>query len=163
MAIDPKARAEANAKAYEKLKLVRASKTVSLKPITRLKDIIIGFDKKPEPFKLRYYQVQGAFHLMLIKRLILGDGTGLGKTVEAVAAMAYLWEKEPKNKVIVVAPKSAIEQWADDPEVHERGEADHRRWECRAEEAGLPRVRQSTDGTKRPKGRAHHELRHHDP
>lgn len=114
MAIDPKARAEANAKAYEKLKLVRASKTVSLKPINRLKDIIIGFDKKPEPFKLRYYQVQGAFHLMLMKRLILGDGTGLGKTVEAVAAMAYLWEKEPKNKVIVVAPKSAIEQWADE-------------------------------------------------
>jgi SNF2 family DNA or RNA helicase len=109
---DPKARAEALAKAHEQLKKVRASKTVALKPIARLKDTIIGFDGKPQPFKLRYYQVQGAYHLMLMKRLVLGDGTGLGKTVEAVAALAYLWEKEPNNKVIVVAPKSAIRQWA---------------------------------------------------
>lgn len=114
MAIDQKARAEALAKAHEKLKQVRASKTVSLKPIPRLKETIIGIDKKPQPFKLRYYQVQGAFHLMLMKRFILGDGTGLGKTVETIAALAYLWEREPKNKVIVVAPKSAIEQWADE-------------------------------------------------
>lgn len=110
--LDPKARAAALAKAHEQLKKVRASKTVSLKPIARLKDTIIGFDGKPQPFKLRYYQVQGAYHLMLMKRLVLGDGTGLGKTVEAVAALAYLWEKEPNNKVIVIAPKSAIRQWA---------------------------------------------------
>jgi len=112
MPLDPKARAEALAKAYEQLKKVRDSKTVALKPISRLKDTIIGFDGKPQPFKLRYYQVQGAFHLMLMKRLVLGDGTGLGKTIEGIAALAYLWEKEPNNKVIVVAPKSALRQWA---------------------------------------------------
>jgi SNF2 family DNA or RNA helicase len=112
MPLDPKARAEALAKAYEQLKKVRASRTVALKPITRLKDTIIGFDGKPQPFKLRYYQVQGAYHLMLMKRLVLGDATGTGKTIEGIAALAYLWEKEPNNKVIVVAPKSAIRQWA---------------------------------------------------
>lgn len=110
--LSPKARAEALAKAYETLKKVRASKTVALKPIPRLKEVITGFDGKPQPFKLRYYQVQGAFHLMTMKRFLLGDGTGLGKTVETVSALAYLWEREPRNKVIVVAPKSAIRQWA---------------------------------------------------
>jgi SNF2 family DNA or RNA helicase len=114
MAEDPtkKARAEALAKAHEQLKKVRASKTVSLKPIARLKETITGFDGKPQPFKLRYYQVQGAYHLMLMKRLVLGDGTGLGKTIETIAALAYLWEREPNNKVIVIAPKSALRQWA---------------------------------------------------
>lgn len=104
--------AQALSQAHEKLKKVRASKSVSLKPISRLKDTIIGFDGNPEPFKLRYYQVQGAFHLMLMKRLVLGDATGTGKTISTLAALSYLWEKEPDNKVIVVAPKSAIRQWA---------------------------------------------------
>jgi len=114
MAEDPtkKARAEALTKAHEQLKKVRSSKTVSLKPIARLKETITGFDGKPQPFKLRYYQVQGAYHLMLMKRLVLGDGTGLGKTIETIAALAYLWEREPNNKVIVIAPKSALRQWA---------------------------------------------------
>jgi len=116
MAEDPtkKARAEALAKAHEQLKKVRASKTVSLKPIARLKETITGFDGKPQPFKLRYYQVQGAYHLMLMKRLVLGDSTGTGKTIQAIAAMAYLWEREPNNKVIVLAPKSALRQWANE-------------------------------------------------
>lgn len=106
------ARSPAVEAVYEQLKKVRASKTVSLKPIPRLKDTIVGFDGKPQPLKIRYYQVQGAYHLMLMKRMILGDGTGLGKSLEAIAALSYLWEKEPTNKVIVVAPKSAIRQWA---------------------------------------------------
>ena len=112
MPTPPKGPSEALAAVYEQLKKVRASKTVSLKPIPRLKDTIIGFDGLPQPFKLRYYQVQGAYHLMLMKRMVLGDGTGLGKTCEAITALSYLWEKETANKVIVVAPKSALRQWA---------------------------------------------------
>lgn len=115
MKLTPAGQAQINA-AYEKLKQVRASKTVSLKPSRMLRTEIIGFDKQPQPLTLRYYQSQGIFHLMLMKRMILGDGTGLGKTLQALAALCYLWEKEPNNKVIVVSPKAAIRQW--ESEVH---------------------------------------------
>ena len=101
-------------KAYETLKKVRVSKTVALKPIPRLRKEIEGLDGKPQEFKLRYYQVQGAFHMIQMKRMLLGDSCGLGKTVECIAAFSYLWEKEHQNKVIVVAPKSAVQQWADE-------------------------------------------------
>lgn len=66
-------------KVYDRLKEVRASKTVALKPSSFLKDQIVGFDGDLQPFKLRYYQVQGVFHMLMLKRMVLGDGTGLGK------------------------------------------------------------------------------------
>jgi len=98
---------------YEQLKKVRASKTVSLKPCAMLREEIVGLDGVPQPFKLRYYQVQGIYHLMTMKRMVLGDGTGLGKTIEAIGALCYLWSsREPDNKVIIVTPKSALRQWA---------------------------------------------------
>jgi len=104
------------AKAYERLKQVRASKTVSLKPSSRLKQEITSIGGGTERFDLRYYQVQGVYHMMTLKRMVLGDDCGLGKTVETLAAMAYLWDSkaEANHKVIVVAPKSAMNQWADE-------------------------------------------------
>ncbi len=99
---------------YEQLKKVRESKTCVLKPNPMLRTEIVGLDGQPQPFRLRYYQVQGIFHLLSMKRMVLGDGTGLGKTIEAIGALCYLWmpSKEPRNKVIVVTPKSALRQWA---------------------------------------------------
>lgn len=104
------------ASAYEKLKQVRVSKTVALKPTSMLRQEIKGLDGKPQPLRLRYYQSQGIYHLLLMKRLILGDGTGLGKTCQVIGTLCYLWPKEPANKVIVVTPKSALRQW--DGEIH---------------------------------------------
>ena len=72
-----------NANAYDLLKKVRESKTVALKPTKMLRTEILGLDGKPQPFKLRYYQVQGIFHLLTMKRMVLGDGTGLGKCKSA--------------------------------------------------------------------------------
>lgn len=97
---------------YEKLKRVRESKTVSMRPTFMLRQEIVGFDGNPQPFSMRYYQVQGVFHLLAMNRMILGDGTGLGKTLQAIGAMCYLWERNPEMKVLVVCPKSAIRQWA---------------------------------------------------
>jgi len=110
MKLTPSAQGQINA-AYEKLKQVRASKTVSLKPARMLRTEIVGFDRQPQPLKIRYYQSQGIFHLLLMKRMVLGDGTGIGKTLQALGALCYLWEKEPDNRVIVVSPKAAIRQW----------------------------------------------------
>ena len=56
---------------YPKLVELRKSKTAEFKPNNLL---------KPET-KLRYYQVIGALHMMLLNRMVLGDGTGLGKCV----------------------------------------------------------------------------------
>ena len=103
---------ERTALVYEELKKIRASKTCALRPIERLRTEIRDLSGHTVPFRLRYYQVQGIYHLLMMKRLILGDGTGLGKTVEMLGALCYLWQKEPLNKVLIVAPKSAIRQWA---------------------------------------------------
>jgi hypothetical protein len=72
---------EKHRKVYELLKKVRASKTVTLKPIDMLRKEIVGIDGQIHPFKLRYYQVQAIFHLMSMKRMVLGDATGTGKCV----------------------------------------------------------------------------------
>jgi len=101
----------AHEKVYELLKKVRASKTVALKSTPMLRSEVTALDGTPEKFRLRYYQVQAIFHLLSMKRFVLGDATGTGKTIVAIASYCYAWEKEPTNKVIVVAPKSALWQW----------------------------------------------------
>jgi SNF2 family DNA or RNA helicase len=50
-------------------------------------------------------------HLLAMKRFLLGDDTGLGKTIEAISALCYIWERTPDLKVIVLTTKSALEQW----------------------------------------------------
>lgn len=100
-----------HASVYESLKKVRASKTVTLKPTSMLRDQIVGLDGSSRPFHLRYYQVQAVYHLLAMKRMVLGDATGVGKTLMVIAALCYTWEREATNKVIVVCPKSAIRQW----------------------------------------------------
>ena len=105
---------QAQKKSYDQLKEIRASKTVALKPCSLLRDKIVGFDGTEEDFRLRYYQVQGVFHMLVLRRMILGDACGLGKTVETIAVLCYLWQTEPNNKVVVVAPKSALNQWEEE-------------------------------------------------
>jgi len=65
---------------YPKLLELRKSKTASFKNNKYLK----------ETTKLRYYQVIGALHMMLLNRMVLGDATGLGKTIENIAAYTFL-------------------------------------------------------------------------
>jgi SNF2 family DNA or RNA helicase len=99
-------------KIYEHLKKVRASTTVEIKPTPMLRTEIRGFDGTLEPLKIRYYQVQGIYHLLVMNRMVLGDSTGTGKTLQAIGALCYIWERDPEVKVMVVCPKSAIGQWA---------------------------------------------------
>lgn len=70
---------EQTALIYDRVKQVRASKTLELKPSPRLRQEILGMDGQPQPFRMRYYQSQGIFHLLTVNRMVLGDGTGLGK------------------------------------------------------------------------------------
>ncbi len=97
---------------YEQLKKVRESKTLTLSPTPLLRQEIVGADGSTQPLRLRYYQCQGIYHLLACTRMVLGDGTGLGKTCQTIGAFCYLWDKAPDYKVVVVCPKSAIRQWA---------------------------------------------------
>jgi len=100
------------AEVYEKLLKVRESKAVKLTLNPFLKPTFVDIDGVEKPLNLRYYQVQGIYHLLVMPKMVLGDATGLGKTISAISSFCYVWEKHPQTKVIVVTPKSALRQWA---------------------------------------------------
>jgi SNF2 family DNA or RNA helicase len=109
--IDPVRQAKLE-KTLELLKKVRESKTVELKPSRFMRNRCKGLDGIEQPFSLRYYQVQGAYHLLALQRMVLGDATGTGKTLEAIAAFSHMMERSPEVKVVIVTPKSTVRQWA---------------------------------------------------
>ena len=59
---------------YPKLLEIRESKTAQFKNNQYLKETTV----------LRYYQVVGALHFILLNRMVLGDGTGLGKSIQTL-------------------------------------------------------------------------------
>lgn len=96
-----------------KLKSLRTRTDLKLRPTQHLKTTFTGFDGKEHELKIRYYQVQGILHLVFMPRFLLGDDTGLGKTLEAIAALCYVWQQFPTDlKAIVLTTKSATPQWA---------------------------------------------------
>lgn len=107
--MDPKIKAK-----YEKLKRIRTATDLSVKPSKHLKDTYIGFDGAEHPLKFRDYQVKGVLHLASMARFLLGDDTGLGKTLQSIGALCYIWDKVPDQKVIVLTNKSAVQQWSDE-------------------------------------------------
>lgn len=96
---------------YPKLLELRKSKTAEFKSNKYLK----------ETTKLRYYQVIGALHMMLLNRMVLGDAAGLGKSIESIAAYTFLLDKDPTLKCLVVTTKSALFQWAEEFEKFTQG------------------------------------------
>lgn len=108
---DPERQAKLQ-KVYDTLKRVRSSTTVTLKRSPLMRETFKDLEGNEQPFRLRYYQVQGAYHLLALKRMVLGDDTGLGKTVEAIVAACHMFDRDPlATKVIVITPKSTVHQW----------------------------------------------------
>jgi SNF2 family DNA or RNA helicase len=89
---------------YPQLLELRKSKNASFKTNPYL---------KPET-KLRYYQVIGSLHMMMLQRMVLGDGTGLGKSLQTLAAYAFCLNNNPSLKLLVVCQKSAMYQWGEE-------------------------------------------------
>lgn len=89
---------------YPQLLELRKSKTAQFKPIKYLKPTTV----------LRYYQVVGALHMILLDRMVLGDATGIGKSVQGITAYASCLERDPTLKLLVVCPKSALYQWPEE-------------------------------------------------
>ena len=98
----------------KKLKEIREKKELKLRKTKHLKETFTDFSGVERPLTIRYYQVQGILHLVVMKRFLLGDDTGLGKTIQAIAALCYVWETEPDRKAIVMTTKSATRQWVDE-------------------------------------------------
>lgn len=96
----------------EKLKVLRTRKDLKLKPTPLLKQTFTDFSGNEKELAIRYYQVQGILHLVYMKRFLLGDDTGLGKTLQAIAALCLLWSVDPSRKALVLTTKSATLQWA---------------------------------------------------
>ena len=69
---------------------------------------------KREPLVLREYQKQAIHHLCFMPRFINGDGVGLGKTLDAIAAFCWLKQRFDAAKLVVVTTKSTTYQWADE-------------------------------------------------
>jgi len=105
--MDPKLAA-----AHTRLKQIREKTDLSLKPTPLLKQTFTDFDGSEKPFRHRYYQVQGIVHLVTMNRFLLGDDTGLGKTIQSISALCYVWAKEPNMKTIILTNKSVVGQWA---------------------------------------------------
>lgn len=89
---------------YPKLLELRKSKNASFKPNPYI---------KPET-QLRYYQVIGALHMMLLQRMVLGDATGIGKSIQSLAAYAFCLSNDPTLKLFIVCQKSAMFQWGEE-------------------------------------------------
>jgi len=97
---------------YAKLVKIRERKDLALKPTPLLKKTYRALDGSEQPLDVRYYQVQMIFHLLAMKRFIVGDDTGLGKSLEVIAALCYLWQLYPNKKSIILTKKSAVGQFA---------------------------------------------------
>ena len=96
---------------YEKLKKVRQMQDINLPHPPNLKKTISKRDGTEIPLDLRAYQKQMVVHLMAMNRFIVGDDTGLGKTVETIASLCMVWSKVPDQKVVVLTKKSSVPQW----------------------------------------------------
>ena len=96
---------------YQKLLKIREREDLTFPSPTFLKENFTNFDGSENPLTLRYYQMQGVYHLISMKRFILGDDTGLGKTLQAIGSMCFLWDRDPTLKAVVLTTKSAVGQW----------------------------------------------------
>lgn len=96
---------------HTKLKTIRTRSDLSLRQTPIMRKMIRNLSGEAERLRFRYYQVQGVLHLVTMPRFVLGDDTGIGKTLQSIGALAYIWEKNPDQKVIVLTTKSAVNQW----------------------------------------------------
>lgn len=64
---------------YQRLKELRKRTDLEARSSPLMREKFTSLDGREYPLRLRYYQVQGVMHLLVMKRFVLGDDTGLGK------------------------------------------------------------------------------------
>lgn len=106
---------------HTKLKKVREKEGLVLPAPPNLRSTVMERDGTAGPFVLRNYQLQMVVHLLALRRFVVGDDTGLGKTIETIVALCHLWAKDPDKKVVVLTKKSAVPQWMSEFEKFTQG------------------------------------------
>jgi SNF2 family DNA or RNA helicase len=99
---------------YEKLKKVRARNDLELPKPPNLRSEFVTSSGVEKKVALRGYQTQMVLHLLAMKRFVVGDDTGLGKTVETIGGLCHVWRREPDTKAVVLTKKSAVPQWEEE-------------------------------------------------
>lgn len=95
----------------EKLRSIRNLIDPQLKPSPYLKSEYANEYGEVNPVQLRNYQKSGILNLLMVERSVLGDDTGLGKTLEVLSTIGYVWLKEPEYVPVIITKKSALHQW----------------------------------------------------
>lgn len=98
--------------ALEKIRKIRTLQSPVLKPSPFLRKEYEDADGVTREVILRDYQKQGVMNILQVPRMVLGDDTGLGKTLIVLSAIGYIWLVEPGFVPVVVTKKSALYQWA---------------------------------------------------
>lgn len=96
---------------HEKLKQVRQKDDIQLPDAPNFRSTLTKRDGSEVPLSLRPYQRQMVVHLMAMRRFVVGDDTGLGKTIETIASLCQIWRRDPDRKVLVLTKKSSVPQW----------------------------------------------------
>ena len=97
-----------SATVHERLKAVRERHDIVLPRPPNFRETLTRRNGTEVPLTLRPYQVQMVVHLMAMKRFVVGDDTGLGKTIESIAGLCQLWNRDPDMKVIILTKKSSV-------------------------------------------------------
>jgi SNF2 family DNA or RNA helicase len=92
----------------EKLKLLREKEGIELPDSPLFRKTFQHRSGEERPLLLRDYQKQMVVHLMAMTRFVVGDDTGLGKTIETISACCQIWRREPDTKVLVITKKSSM-------------------------------------------------------
>ena len=71
----------------------------------------------PQHFTLKPYQKDGIEWLLNKKGRLLADDMGLGKTAQSIVAATSLIRKSAIKNVLVVCPRSLMQNWADELEI----------------------------------------------
>lgn len=103
-----------SAEGLAKLREIRARKKVVLHPCSVLSGSIKDYMGNVSPVQLREYQKVGVLNLVYMKRFVLGDDTGLGKTIETLTTFGYMRDKYPELKLLWVGPKSSLPEKEDE-------------------------------------------------
>lgn len=98
--------------ALEQIREIRLKDDVRLKPSPYLKNTFVDEWGVRQEVKIRNYQGSGVMNLLMVPNMILGDDTGLGKTLMLLSTIGYVWLKEPEYIPIVVTRKSSLYQWS---------------------------------------------------
>lgn len=95
----------------EELRSLRTTEDLNLKPSPFLKKSYFDDSKKEKPVILRNYQKIGVMNTLISPRILIGDQTGTGKTIQVLTAIGYIWLKEPNYIPIIITTKSSLFQW----------------------------------------------------